>query len=79
MSIAHRERALWGVQFHPESVLTEGGYRLLANWLAACGDSHAVTAAEGRDPLRAAYSSVSSPPGGNGSSPSPGSAGPPAQ
>jgi para-aminobenzoate synthetase component 2 len=27
------------VQFHPESVLTEGGHRMLANWLAACGSS----------------------------------------
>jgi para-aminobenzoate synthetase component II len=26
-----------GVQFHPESVLTEGGHRMLANWLATCG------------------------------------------
>jgi para-aminobenzoate synthetase component 2 len=26
-----------GVQFHPESVLTQGGHRMLANWLAQCG------------------------------------------
>ena len=26
-----------GVQFHPESVLTEGGHRMLANWMAAAG------------------------------------------
>jgi para-aminobenzoate synthetase component II len=26
-----------GVQFHPESILTEGGHRMLANWLAYCG------------------------------------------
>src|ERR1700733_4315361 len=26
-----------GVQFHPESILTEGGHRMLANWLAECG------------------------------------------
>jgi para-aminobenzoate synthetase component II len=25
------------VQFHPESILTEGGHRMLANWLADCG------------------------------------------
>jgi len=30
--------AVEGVQFHPESVLTQGGHRLLANWLATCGD-----------------------------------------
>jgi len=35
MAIAHRELPIVGVQFHPESVLTEGGHRLLANWLAA--------------------------------------------
>jgi len=28
---------LQGVQFHPESVLTQGGHLLLANWLADCG------------------------------------------
>ncbi|MDT5180877.1 MAG: para-aminobenzoate synthetase component, partial [Mycobacterium sp.] len=27
-----------GVQFHPESILTEGGHRMLANWLAVCGE-----------------------------------------
>jgi para-aminobenzoate synthetase component II len=36
----HRELPVEGVQFHPESVLTEGGHRMLANWLAGCG--HAV-------------------------------------
>jgi len=38
MAMRHRELAVEGVQFHPESVLTEGGYQLLANWLAVCGD-----------------------------------------
>ena len=33
MALRHRELAVEGVQFHPESVLTEGGHRMLANWL----------------------------------------------
>ncbi len=37
MSIRHRDLPLQGVQFHPESVLTQGGHHLLANWLADCG------------------------------------------
>ncbi len=37
MAIAHRTARIVGVQFHPESVLTEGGYRLLGNWLEHIG------------------------------------------
>jgi para-aminobenzoate synthetase component II len=37
MAMRHRELPVEGVQFHPESVLTEGGHRMLANWLGACG------------------------------------------
>jgi anthranilate/para-aminobenzoate synthase component II len=33
MGVAHREKPLWGVQFHPESILTEHGERLVANFL----------------------------------------------
>lgn len=39
MAMRHRELPVEGVQFHPESVLTTGGHRLLANWLADCGHS----------------------------------------
>lgn len=42
MALRHRELPVEGVQFHPESVLTEGGHRMLANWLAICGDPGAV-------------------------------------
>jgi para-aminobenzoate synthetase component 2 len=27
------------VQFHPESILTQGGHRMLANWLGVCGEA----------------------------------------
>jgi para-aminobenzoate synthetase component 2 len=37
MAVRHRELPVTGVQFHPESVLTEGGHRLLANWMAGAG------------------------------------------
>jgi para-aminobenzoate synthetase component 2 len=42
MGIRHRTMALEGVQFHPESVLTQDGYLLLANWLAVCGFNDAM-------------------------------------
>jgi para-aminobenzoate synthetase component 2 len=51
MAVRHRELPLHGVQFHPESVLTEGGHRLLANWLAVCGDTDAVARSAGLSPL----------------------------
>jgi para-aminobenzoate synthetase component 2 len=43
MGLRHRELAVEGVQFHPESVLTVAGFRLMANWLAACGQPEALT------------------------------------
>jgi para-aminobenzoate synthetase component 2 len=51
MGVQHRELPLHGVQFHPESVLTEGGHRILANWLAICGDEGAVERSAGMAPL----------------------------
>ncbi|MBD8080001.1 aminodeoxychorismate/anthranilate synthase component II [Cellulosimicrobium arenosum] len=51
MAVQHRELPLHGVQFHPESVLTEGGHRLLANWLEACGLEGAVERSAGMAPL----------------------------
>jgi para-aminobenzoate synthetase component 2 len=37
MALRHRELPVYGVQFHPESVLTDSGHRLLANWLRIAG------------------------------------------
>ncbi|GAA0948680.1 aminodeoxychorismate/anthranilate synthase component II [Virgisporangium aurantiacum] len=37
MAMRHRTLPVEGVQFHPESVLTQGGHLMLANWVAACG------------------------------------------
>lgn len=37
MAVRHVELPIHGVQFHPESILTEGGHRMLANWLGYCG------------------------------------------
>jgi para-aminobenzoate synthetase component 2 len=47
MAMRHRELPIEGVQFHPESVLTEGGHRMLANWLSSAG--HEVPEARVRE------------------------------
>src|SRR3954462_8160994 len=51
MGLQHRTLPLHGVQFHPESVLTEGGHRLLANWLTVCGMPDAEARSAGLSPL----------------------------
>ena len=43
MGVKHKTAPIEGVQFHPESVLTEGGHRLLANWLETTGDKQAIS------------------------------------
>jgi anthranilate synthase/aminodeoxychorismate synthase-like glutamine amidotransferase len=45
MGLRHRELPIEGVQFHPESILTAGGHRLIANWLVTCGQGGALDAA----------------------------------
>lgn len=51
MAARHRDLAVEGVQFHPESVLTEGGHRMLANWLQICGDPEAIARSAGMAPV----------------------------
>lgn len=51
MGLRHRTLPVEGVQFHPESVLTEWGHRMLANWLAECGDATAVARSAGLAPV----------------------------
>lgn len=51
MGLRHRDLAIEGVQFHPESVLTEHGYQLLANWLTICGDADARARSVGLAPV----------------------------
>ena len=51
MGVQHATAPIYGVQFHPESVLTEGGYRMLGNWLAVAGLPEAAETAKGLTPL----------------------------
>ena len=51
MAMRHRDVAVEGVQFHPESVLTQGGHHLLANWLTVCGDDTALDRSVGLAPV----------------------------
>jgi para-aminobenzoate synthetase component 2 len=63
MALRHRSLPIEGVQFHPESVLTQGGHRMLANWLRGCGaavDEDLVRElGDGMDALRASAFAVS--------------------
>jgi para-aminobenzoate synthetase component 2 len=51
MGLRHESAPIHGVQFHPESVLTEGGYRMLGNWLAVAGLPEASDRARSLNPL----------------------------
>ena len=51
MSLRHKSLPIEGVQFHPESVLTEHGHAMLANWLVRCGDNEAPSRAVGLSPV----------------------------
>jgi len=63
MAMRHKTLPVEGVQFHPESVLTQGGHTMLANWLAVCGLPEALKkapplAVEVETRRRAAFSAV---------------------
>lgn len=58
MGIRHRQEPVEAVQFHPESVLTEHGHRMLANWLVRCGDADAVERSAGLAPLMGVEAAV---------------------
>lgn len=51
MALHHRERPIFGVQYHPESVLTEGGYQQFGNWLEIVGATGAAERAKSLSPL----------------------------
>ncbi|ARJ03809.1 glutamine amidotransferase [Cnuibacter physcomitrellae] len=51
MGLRHVSAPIYGVQFHPESVLTEGGYAMLGNWLAVAGLVEAKELSKGLNPL----------------------------
>jgi anthranilate synthase/aminodeoxychorismate synthase-like glutamine amidotransferase len=43
MGLKHREHETWGVQFHPESILTLSGMKLIENFLTLCRQQRSVT------------------------------------
>ena len=51
MGLQHRSLPIYGVQFHPESVLTQGGYQMLGNWLESVGLDGAAERAKSLSPL----------------------------
>ena len=51
MGLQHASKPIYGVQFHPESVLTQGGYQMLGNWLESIGLNGAAEKAKSLSPL----------------------------
>jgi para-aminobenzoate synthetase component 2 len=51
MGLQHATKPIYGVQFHPESVMTEGGYQMLGNWLESLGLLGAAQKAKSLSPM----------------------------
>jgi para-aminobenzoate synthetase component 2 len=51
MGLQHASKPIYGVQFHPESVMTEGGYQMLGNWLESIGLTGAAERAKSLTPM----------------------------
>jgi para-aminobenzoate synthetase component 2 len=51
MGLQHASKPIYGVQFHPESVMTEGGYQMLGNWLESIGLPGAAERAKSLTPM----------------------------
>jgi para-aminobenzoate synthetase component 2 len=51
MGVQHASKPIYGVQFHPESVLTESGYQMLGNWLESIGLVGAAQRAKSLSPM----------------------------
>ena len=51
MGLQHATKPIYGVQFHPESVMTEGGYQMLGNWLESIGLKGAAERAKSLTPM----------------------------
>jgi para-aminobenzoate synthetase component 2 len=51
MGVQHKTKPIYGVQFHPESVMTESGYQMLGNWLESIGLEGAAERAKGLSPM----------------------------
>jgi para-aminobenzoate synthetase component II len=51
MGLQHGSKPIYGVQFHPESVLTEGGYQMIGNWLESIGLAGAAERAKSLSPI----------------------------